>query len=72
MNAQLAALAKSHGIILPPGADYLSPEFAQDCALAFDAQPSLITVSNSGYVAGSCLIVAGAAGDLPISPSSRV
>jgi hypothetical protein len=51
MNAELVALAKSHGIILPHGADYLKPEYAQDCALAFDAQPSLITVSNNGIPA---------------------
>lgn len=51
MNAELVALAKSHGIILPSGADYLKPEYAADCALAFDAQPSLITVSNNGIPA---------------------
>ncbi len=50
-HADFSALERSHGIILPGAVDYVTPAFAQDCELAFDAQPGLITVSNSGIPA---------------------
>jgi hypothetical protein len=50
-HADLIAVERSHGIVLPGAVDYLSPEFAQDCNLAFDAQPTLITTGNSGIPA---------------------
>lgn len=51
-HADFARLAREYGIILPPGPiDYLPVEYASDCELAFDAQPSLVTTSNAGIPA---------------------
>lgn len=46
-----AAQRAAYGIILPGAAEYLPLEFALDSAMAFDAQPTLITTSNAGIPA---------------------
>jgi len=50
-HADLIALERSHGIVLPGSVDYITDQIAQDAAFAFDAQPTLITVGNSGIPA---------------------
>jgi hypothetical protein len=50
-HADFAALERSHGIVLPGAADYITPQVAMDCNIAFDAQPALVTVGNSGIPA---------------------
>lgn len=49
--ADSAILAADFGIVLPGAQEYLSPAVARNFALAMDAQPSLITTSNSGIPA---------------------
>ena len=46
-----ATASRDYGIILPGAQAYLPPEYASDFALAMDAQPNLVTVSNSGVPA---------------------
>jgi len=47
---ELAALA-GYGIHVPATAEYVAPEWKADFGLAMDAQPTLITASNSGIPA---------------------
>jgi hypothetical protein len=44
-------LARTYGIHLPGVVGYIAAHLAMDYALAMDAQPSLVTVSNSGIPA---------------------
>ncbi|HDI3034399.1 DUF2184 domain-containing protein [Cronobacter sp. EKM101R] len=46
-----AAASGRYGIILPGARDYLKPEFAENYALAMDAQPTMVTTGNSGIPA---------------------
>ena len=46
-----ATASRDYGIILPGAQAYLPPEYASDFALAMDAQPNLVTVSNYGVPA---------------------
>jgi len=46
-----AKASRDYGIILPGAQRYLSPEYASDFQLAMDAQPALVTTSNSGVPA---------------------
>ncbi|WP_096978829.1 DUF2184 domain-containing protein [Escherichia coli] len=46
-----AACSGRYGIILPGAREYLKPEYAENYALAMDAQPSMVTVGNSGIPA---------------------
>ncbi|WP_204371517.1 major capsid family protein [Burkholderia multivorans] len=41
-------MERKFGIHMPLVQDYIKKEYAQDYSLAMDAQPSLVTVSNSG------------------------
>jgi hypothetical protein len=50
-NQELLRFERDYGIVLPGCIDYLPEGFAQDSDMAFDAQPQLITVSNSGIPA---------------------
>ena len=51
-HKDFALLARDYGIHLDADtSDYLPPAFAQDCSLAFDAQPQLVTTSNAGIPA---------------------
>lgn len=51
-HADFARLEREYGIHLSPETvDYLPREYAMDANLAFDAQPSLVTVSNAGIPA---------------------
>lgn len=51
-HADLTRLERDYGIVIPgENVDYLPPQYANDCELAFDAQPSLVTTSNSGIPA---------------------
>lgn len=51
-NRQLIAqLAMDAGIILPPGMGFYEPAWLKNFAMAMDAQPALITTSNSGIPA---------------------
>lgn len=49
--AEIAHAEREYGIIFPGQVEFLPPEFANDCQLAFDAQPTLVTVSNGGIPA---------------------
>ena len=53
MDPILVAAAQRWGIHFEgaPNARFQSPEMAHDSRLAQDAQPSLVTVSNSGILA---------------------
>jgi hypothetical protein len=51
MNPLFEIIARSHGIILPDVKDLMPSGFANDWTLAMDAQPGLITVTNSGIPA---------------------
>lgn len=53
MNPQLQSLAQKAGIIFmgQPNLDFQVPEAALDLAVAMDAQPTMISVSNSGIPA---------------------
>lgn len=46
-----ATASRDYGIILPGAQAYLPPEYAGNYALAMDAQPGLVTASNSGVPA---------------------
>ncbi|HDJ1441609.1 TPA: DUF2184 domain-containing protein [Serratia rubidaea] len=46
-----ATASRDYGIILPGAQAYLPPEFAGNYDLAMDAQPALVTTSNSGVPA---------------------
>lgn len=48
MNQFLQRLEQSHGIVIPGLADFMPEGIAHDYRMAADAQPSLITVSNTG------------------------
>lgn len=48
MEKDFIKVAREYGVHLPVGAAYLKPEFANDYALALDAQPTMVTASNSG------------------------
>lgn len=48
MNQFLQRLERSHGIIIPGLVDFLPEGVSHDFQMALDAQPSLITVSNTG------------------------
>ena len=46
-----AAASGKYGIVLPGAKDYLKPEFADNFALAMDAQPAMVTTGSSGVPA---------------------
>ncbi|MGD9424001.1 DUF2184 domain-containing protein [Pantoea sp. NSTU24] len=46
-----AAASGKYGIVLPGAKEYLKPEFAENYALAMDAQPTMVTTGNSGIPA---------------------
>lgn len=46
-----AAAGGKYGIVLPGAKEYLKPEFADNFQLAMDAQPTMVTTSNSGVPA---------------------
>lgn len=46
-----ATASRDYGIILPGAQAYLPPEYASNYALAMDAQPGLVTASNSAVPA---------------------
>ncbi|HEC2598596.1 TPA: DUF2184 domain-containing protein [Raoultella ornithinolytica] len=46
-----AAASGKYGIVLPGVKDYLKPEFAENFALAMDAQPQMVTANNAGIPA---------------------
>lgn len=46
-----AAASGKYGIVLPGAKDYLKPEFAENFALAMDAQPTMVTTGSSGFPA---------------------
>lgn len=46
-----ATASREYGIILPGAQQYLPPEFASDFQLAMDAQPTMVTATNSGVPA---------------------
>lgn len=46
-----ATASRDYGIVLPGAQAYLPPEYASNYALAMDAQPGLVTASNSGVPA---------------------
>lgn len=46
-----AAASGKYGIVLPGAKDYLKPEFAENFALAMDAQPTMVTTGSSGVPA---------------------
>ncbi|HGV3927116.1 TPA: DUF2184 domain-containing protein, partial [Klebsiella pneumoniae] len=46
-----AAASGKYGIVLPGAKDYLKPEFAENFALAMDAQPQMVTANNAGIPA---------------------
>lgn len=47
-HKDFARLERAYGIVLPEVVDYVNQQYAQDFALAMDAQPTLVTTSNSG------------------------
>ena len=47
-NTDFAVLERAAGIYLPDAVDYIKPEWKADITIAMDAQPTLITSSNSG------------------------
>lgn len=51
MEKDFIKVAREYGVHLPAAAAYLKPEFANDYALALDAQPTMVTVSNAGIPA---------------------
>lgn len=51
MEKDFLKVALEYGAHLPATAAYLKPEFANDFALAMDAQPGMVTVGNSGIPA---------------------
>jgi hypothetical protein len=50
-TADFALLERSHGIHLPDVQGWIKPDIAHDMTLAMDAQPPLVSVSNSGIPA---------------------
>lgn len=50
-NQDFAVLERQAGIYMPDAVDYIKPEWKSDFNLAMDAQPALITTSNSGIPA---------------------
>ena len=50
-HADFAYIERKYGIVLPEVEGYIDPQLAQDYRLAMDAQPALVTVSNSGIPA---------------------
>ncbi|MGT2519550.1 DUF2184 domain-containing protein, partial [Salmonella enterica] len=46
-----ATASRDYGIILPGAQAYLPPEYAADYGLAMDAQPTMVTATNSGVPA---------------------
>lgn len=50
-QAELRKVAREYGVVIPMAQDYLDKDLAGDFALAMDAQPSLVTVSNAGIPA---------------------
>lgn len=42
-----AAASGKYGIVLPGAKGYLKPEFAENFALAMDAQPQMVTANNA-------------------------
>ncbi|EOU9561564.1 DUF2184 domain-containing protein [Cronobacter dublinensis] len=46
-----AAASGKYGIVLPGAKEYLKPEFADNFALAMDAQPTMVTTGSSGIPA---------------------
>jgi hypothetical protein len=50
-KAELAKVAREYGIHIPMAQDYLNPDLRGDYALAMDAQPAMVTVSNAGIPA---------------------
>lgn len=46
-----AAASGKYGIVLPGAKEYLKPEFANNYALAMDAQPQMVTTGSSGVPA---------------------
>lgn len=46
-----AAASGKYGIVLPGAKEYLKPEFADNFALAMDAQPTMVTTGSSGVPA---------------------
>lgn len=51
MEKDFVKVASEYGVHLPAAAEYLNPQFANNFALAMDAQPAMVTVSNSGIPA---------------------
>lgn len=43
-----SAASGKYGIVLPGAKEYLKPEFAENFALAMDAQPTMVTTGSSG------------------------
>jgi hypothetical protein len=50
-NPDLSRLEYQFGIVLPDTVDFIKPGIAMDARIAMDAQPQLLTVSNSGIPA---------------------
>lgn len=46
-----AAASGKYGIVLPGAKEYLKPEYAENYALAMDAQPQMVTTGSSGVPA---------------------
>lgn len=46
-----SAASGKYGIVLPGAKEYLKPEFAENFALAMDAQPTMVTTGSSGIPA---------------------
>lgn len=46
-----SAASGKYGIVLPGAKEYLKPEFAENFALAMDAQPTMVTTGSSGVPA---------------------
>lgn len=44
-------IERKYGVVLPMAMDYLNKDIADDYSIAMDAQPALVTVSNSGVPA---------------------
>lgn len=51
MEKDFVKVASEYGVHLSAKAEYLKPEYAKNFDLAMDAQPTMVTVSNSGIPA---------------------
>jgi len=51
MRADQLKVLEARGIVVPPYADYIKPEWKSNPALALDAQPTMITSQNVGIPA---------------------